>query len=310
MSYAYANAGTFARPYYMDPSCPDYLKPAQWTQGGCCAPAGSIFNNGYGYAPAPMMGPAPMPVGKCGPDCCDDGKISFGQKVKSFATGVFKPITNMFSSPKNFIKGALGIAAGAALIIGTGGAATPFLVAAGCAVGGVKIAKGAINASTARTDCEAMKAWEDMGEGSGILAASIAGSKLGKGGFKGGKAPAPKPTPAPTNPALPAGGQPAGLLNAPSSTSVGALPPGQQVAGYLPAPKVTTTASTSSTPINLDSVIHMNANRAMNGLGSTSLPRISYTQGVKTVNTGSIKNIALEAQWRKGLITRNPYVKK
>lgn len=171
MSFAYANAGTFARPYYMDPDCPDYLKPAQWTQG--CVPANSIFR--AGYAPAPM----PAPVSPCayGVDGCNDGKIPFAVKAKSFVKGIFKPVTNMFSSPGNFIKGALCIAGGAALIAVTGGAATPFLVAAGVVGGGCKIAKGAIGAATAQTDGQAIAAWEDMGEGTGVVAASVAGSK-------------------------------------------------------------------------------------------------------------------------------------
>ena len=360
MSSAYANAGTLVRPYYMDPSCPDYLKPAQWTQGSCCAPYGSIFNGGYGYAPAPMagpmVGPVPVPMGGCDPYAADDGKISFGTKVTSFVKGVFKPITNMFSSPGNFLKGALCIAGGAALIAVTGGAATPLLVAAGVVGGGLKIAKGAVNAAGAQTDAEAIAAWEDMGEGTGVVAASVAGSKaaLRKAGvntegmsylqatkkcFTGAKGfaktswstasakitgffgkkpatttttptptPTPTLTPTPTNPQLPpASGQPAGLLNAPSSTSAGALPPGQQVAGYLPAPKATATTTTSSTPINLDSVIHMNTNRAMNGLNSTSLPRVSYTGGLKAVKTGSAAGGAYYHDWRNGNGTYSAY---
>ena len=32
----------------------------------------------------------------------DDGKISFGSKIKNIAKGIIKSITTMFSSPKNF----------------------------------------------------------------------------------------------------------------------------------------------------------------------------------------------------------------
>ena len=34
----------------------------------------------------------------------DDGKISFGSKIKNIAKGIISPITTMFSSPKNFLK--------------------------------------------------------------------------------------------------------------------------------------------------------------------------------------------------------------
>ena len=305
MSSAYANAGTFVRPYYMDPSCPDYLKPAQWTQA--YPPMGSIFNGGYNYGPYPsiMPAPVPMPIGGCDPYACDDGKISFGTKVTSFVKGVFKPITNMFSSPGNFIKGALGIAAGAALIAVTGGAATPFLVAAGVVGGGIKIAQGAIGAASATTDAEAVAAWENMGEGTGVVAASVAGSKaaLKKAGvdttgmsyakatktcFTGAKGFAKTswtnartnigsffnkpaaPTTVTTQPqyveqqALPAGKQPAGLLEAPkgnnnvqtatgNSNSTQALPAGEQPAGLLEAPKGNnaTTANTQPKTVSI-----------------------------------------------------------
>lgn len=110
-------------------------------------------------------------------DGADDGKISFGEKASSFIKGIFSPVTNMFKSPENFIKGALTIAGGAALCAVTGGAAAPFLVAAGVVGGGVQVVKGAINASNATTDAEAKAAWEDMGCGTGVVAGSVIGAK-------------------------------------------------------------------------------------------------------------------------------------
>ncbi len=110
-------------------------------------------------------------------DQADDGKISFGQKIKSFGKGLISPITSMFKSPANFIKGALGIAVGAGLIAITGGAAAPIMVAAGVGLGGLQIAKGAAGAMSAKTDTEAQQAWENMGSGTFAVAGSIAGAK-------------------------------------------------------------------------------------------------------------------------------------
>jgi len=107
----------------------------------------------------------------------DDGDISFTEKLKSFGKGLISPITSMFSSPGNFLKGAAMIVAGAALCIATGGAAAPFLVAAGVAMGGYQVAKGAYCAATAETDEEAKQAWEEMGAGTSTLALSAAGAK-------------------------------------------------------------------------------------------------------------------------------------
>ena len=110
-------------------------------------------------------------------DGSDDGKISFGEKLKSFAKGIVSPITSMFKSPKNFIKGALMIAGCAALCVATGGAATPFLVAGGVAMGGFQVVKGAVKAHNAKTDGEAKAAWEEIGGGTATVALSVAGAK-------------------------------------------------------------------------------------------------------------------------------------
>ena len=111
------------------------------------------------------------------PYAADDGKISTADKVKSFLKGVVSPVTSMFSSPKNFAIGALSMAAGAALIVATGGAAAPLFVAAGLVGGTIQFAKSAYGAAVATTDDEARAAWQGMGTGAGAVAGSVAGSK-------------------------------------------------------------------------------------------------------------------------------------
>ena len=111
------------------------------------------------------------------PYAADDGKISTADKVKSFLKGVVSPVTSMFSSPKNFATGALSVAAGAALIVATGGAAAPLFVAAGLVGGTIQFAKSAYGAAVATTDDEARAAWQGMGTGAGAVAGSVAGSK-------------------------------------------------------------------------------------------------------------------------------------
>ena len=111
------------------------------------------------------------------PYAADDGKISTADKVKSFLKGVVSPVTSMFSSPKNFATGALSVAAGAALIVATGGAAAPLFIAAGLVGGTIQFAKSAYGAAVATTDDEARAAWQGMGTGAGAVAGSVAGSK-------------------------------------------------------------------------------------------------------------------------------------
>lgn len=111
------------------------------------------------------------------PYAADDGKISTADRVKSFLKGVVSPVTSMFSSPKNFAIGALSMAAGAALIVATGGAAAPLFIAAGLVGGTIQFAKSAYGAAVATTDDEARAAWQGMGTGAGAVAGSVAGSK-------------------------------------------------------------------------------------------------------------------------------------
>ncbi len=119
----------------------------------------------------------------------DDGKISPLNKLKNFAKGIISPITSMFKSPKNFLMGVGAIAGGAALIVATGGAAAPVLVALGVTGGAVQLGVSAYKASTAKTDKEAEEAWLGMGAGTSAVVGSVAGAKsaLKASGFDSGK---------------------------------------------------------------------------------------------------------------------------
>ena len=156
----------------------------------------------YNYQPYPSGGDSDNSEGnnldinegdQTSADCSDgsdDGHISFGETVGSFFKGLVSPITNMFSSPENFIMGALTVVGSGLLIAATGGAATLLLVAAGVGTGVFNVAKGAIGAATAKTDAEAKGAWENIGAGTGMIAGSVAGAKAaakaaGKAGVAG-----------------------------------------------------------------------------------------------------------------------------
>lgn len=107
----------------------------------------------------------------------DDGKISFGDKLKNFGKGLISPITNMFSSPKNFLIGAGMMAAGIGLNIVTAGALLPVFVALGVTGGAVQLGVSAYKASTAKTDAEAEAAWKGLGAGTTAVGLSVAGAK-------------------------------------------------------------------------------------------------------------------------------------
>lgn len=107
----------------------------------------------------------------------DDGKISFKDKAKNFLKGIISPITTMFSSPKNLIIGAGAIAAGGLLLVATGGALAPVLVAGGIIGGGLQLGIGIYKASSAKTDDEAKDAWQNIGAGTSSVLMSSAGAK-------------------------------------------------------------------------------------------------------------------------------------
>ncbi len=107
----------------------------------------------------------------------DDGKISFVDKIKNFTKGMISPITTLFSSPKNFATGMGIMAAGAALMIATGGAIAPALVGIGLTGGALQLGKSIYQASKATTDEEARNAWQGIGSGTSNVALSITGAK-------------------------------------------------------------------------------------------------------------------------------------
>lgn len=120
-------------------------------------------------------------------DGVDDGKIGAGAALKNAGKGIFKNIKGMFCDENGFSlkRTATTLAVGAgvtALCVLTGGAATPFVVGAGLALGAAQTAKGAVNAATAKTDAEAEQAWQDIGAGAFNTAAAAVGAKgaLGK----------------------------------------------------------------------------------------------------------------------------------
>lgn len=132
--------------------------------------------NGDSFGPNVTPMPAPKPVAPVAGGK-NDAKLSFWDKVKNFGKGLISPITNMFSSPGNFLKGAAMIVGGAALIAITGGAAAPIMVAAGVTMGAYNIGKGAINAMNATTREEAEAAWQQMGGGTAAVGLSVLGAK-------------------------------------------------------------------------------------------------------------------------------------
>ena len=101
-------------------------------------------------------------------------KTGFWEGVGAFFKGLVKPVINMLKHP---IRTLLFAAGAAALIIGTGGAATPFLIGAGLALGGFQTVKGTVKAIIADTREETLAALEDTGEGVFTVAASVAGAK-------------------------------------------------------------------------------------------------------------------------------------
>lgn len=104
----------------------------------------------------------------------DDGKISTKEKATSFVKGLFGIVKSAVKHP---IATALTVAAGAALTVATGGAALPFLVAGGVAIGAGQVGYGVYKATTAKTDGEAKQAYETMGNGTFSIVSSALGAK-------------------------------------------------------------------------------------------------------------------------------------
>ena len=108
-------------------------------------------------------------------------KVGFFEGVKAFFKGLVKPVVNMV---KHIVPTLIGIAAITALIIGTGGAATPFLIAAGIGLGGFQVGRGIVNALNSKSREETLAALEDIGEGTFSIAASAIGAKNYAAGLK------------------------------------------------------------------------------------------------------------------------------
>ena len=114
----------------------------------------------------------------------DDGKISFGKKVKNFVKGIGKFFTGMFtdengkfSLKKTLKTAALAVGIGAVCVL-TAGTAVPALIAAGGVVAsGVGVVKGAVRAANATTDAEAEAAWQSIGSSTTALGLSVVGAR-------------------------------------------------------------------------------------------------------------------------------------
>lgn len=101
-------------------------------------------------------------------------KTGFWEGVGAFFKGIIKPVINMLKHP---IRTLLFTAGAIALAAATGGAAVPFMIGAGLALGGFQTVKGTVKAIIADTREETLAALEDTGEGVFTVAASVAGAK-------------------------------------------------------------------------------------------------------------------------------------
>lgn len=106
-----------------------------------------------------------------------NGKFDFSQALKNFGKGLVSPITSMFSSTKNFLIGAGMIAASTALVVATGGAAAPILVAVGLGMGAVQAGQGVYKVATAKSGDDIEKAFYDFGGSTGAIGLSLVGAK-------------------------------------------------------------------------------------------------------------------------------------
>lgn len=108
-------------------------------------------------------------------DSSNDGKFSFWEAAKNFAKGLVSPITSMFSSVGSFVTGAAIMAAGAALIVATGGAATPFLLTLGLGLGFIQGGVAAYQIITAENGDDIERAFYGLGAASSSVGLSVWG---------------------------------------------------------------------------------------------------------------------------------------
>ena len=107
----------------------------------------------------------------------NDGKFSVSEAGKNLIKGVVSPVTELFKSKTNFITGVAMMAGAAALTVATGGAATPLLIAAGVAMGGVQAAKAGYKIATAKNGDDVEKAFYDVGGATSAIGLSAIGAK-------------------------------------------------------------------------------------------------------------------------------------
>lgn len=107
----------------------------------------------------------------------NDGKFSCSQALKNFGEGLASPITELFSSPKNFVIGAGMIAGSMALVAATGGAAAPLLVAAGVGMGAIQATKATYKLISAKNGDDMEKAFYDVGGATSTVGLSALGAK-------------------------------------------------------------------------------------------------------------------------------------
>lgn len=106
-----------------------------------------------------------------------NGKFDFWQAMKNFGHGLVSPITNMFESKKNFIAGVGTIAASAALVVATGGAAAPLLVAGGLVLGGLQVVKTVADFANAKNADDVERAFYTAGTATSVVGLSLLGAK-------------------------------------------------------------------------------------------------------------------------------------
>lgn len=107
----------------------------------------------------------------------NDGKFSFAEAMKNFGKGLVSPLTSMFQSSKSFLIGSATILGSVALVVATGGAAAPLLVAAGVGMGVIQAGKAAYNIAKAKNGDDIEKAFFDIGGATGALGLSLFGAK-------------------------------------------------------------------------------------------------------------------------------------
>lgn len=110
-------------------------------------------------------------------DKSKDGKFSTSEAMKNFSKGLISPLTNMFSSPKNFAIGTGMIVGSSLLLAGTGGAAAPLLVAVGVGLGAMQAGEGAYKIIKAKNGDDIEKACYDIGGATSTIGLSMMGAK-------------------------------------------------------------------------------------------------------------------------------------